>query len=414
MKLKVAAKTDVGKLRDHNEDSFCVNIKNMLFIVADGMGGHAAGEVASNLLKDHIEEYIVTAKADGKSSIENNLQQAVGKANRHIHEMGLEDLSKKGMGTTATILFFTEEHYYIAQVGDSRAYLYRNGELKQITKDHSKVFQLFEHGLITREEMEGHPFSNIITRSIGNRPTVEADIYKDQANVGDRFLLCSDGLTGEVKDSAMEKVLKHNGDPQKCCDLLIEQALENGGKDNITIIIADVLDNDGTMRKTVPINKEDVDRLIKAHKKEQADKKKAEDLKNGITNRTPEEETRPQSRQNPDSESIDDEKSYKGFLVFVFGLMVLVILILAGYLYLFQPPKECPVTIESIPPGAEVYINGLQYGETPVIIKLKTGVHQISLLKNGFNKLSSSIVIKEGETTPMRKSLPLEELNDQR
>ena len=401
MKLEVAAKTDVGNLRDHNEDSFCVNIKNMLFIVADGMGGHAAGEVASNQLKDHIEEYIISAQANNDDSIEKSLQQAVQKANRHIHELGLEDQSKKGMGTTATILYFTEDHYFIAQVGDSRAYLYRNGELKQLTKDHSKVYQLFEHGLITREEMENHPFSNIITRSIGNRPTVEADIYKDSVHEGDRFLLCSDGLTGEVKDNAIEEVFKKNSDPQDCCDVLIAQALENGGKDNVTVIVCDITGREGTMRKTVPINKEDVERLIASHKKEQEAKKRAEGVKdNDGTEHPPDED-----------EFIDEEEDKSFFSIVTVVAICLVAIVTLLYFTVFSTPELCPVTIESIPPGAEIYVNGIARGKTPVVLKLEAGKHRISLVKNGFNKLSSSITIDKGDTAPKRKSIPLEERN---
>ena len=411
MKLEVGAKTDVGLVRDHNEDSFCVNLKNRIFIVADGMGGHAAGEVASNQLKDYIEEYVVQADEDDAEAIGGHLQEAVQRANRHIHDLGLEDNAKRGMGTTATILLFTEDYYYIAQVGDSRAYLFRNGELSQLTKDHSKVYQLYEHGLITKDEIEDHPYSNIITRSIGTRPTVEADIYRGGVREGDRFLLCSDGLTGEVKDKGLGEVLRDKNTPQECSDELVRQALRNGGRDNVTVLVVDVIARAGSMRQTVPISKKDVERILAAKERQrQEEEAKADEQKTSGDNNVGIE--RPKSKKPvvkslPPPRSLDEEEHGSRNLVIVIALLGVLIIVLL-YVVFGSSATLCPVSIETIPKGAEIYLDGTFVGKSPFETKLEPGKYKVTAAKDGYQKANFTIRIKEGDSRQKRKSIPLD------
>ena len=407
MKLEVGAKTDVGLVRDHNEDSFCVNLKNRVFIVADGMGGHAAGEVASNQLKDYIEEYVVLAEETDAEAIGNHLQKAVQRANRHIHDLGLEDPTKRGMGTTATILLFTEDYYYIAQVGDSRAYLFRNGELTQLTKDHSKVYQLYEHGLITKDEIEDHPYSNIITRSIGTRPTVEADIYRAKVQEGDRFLACSDGLTGEVKDQSIEAALKEQGAAQQCCEELVRQALRNGGRDNVTVLVVDVIARAGSMRQTVPISKKDVERILAAKEREKKGKEQEEPLPSMQAN-SEDEKRESKFRSAPSIQREQDDPS-PGFLWHWIAILAVLGLALLLYLIFGGPSKPCSVKLYTMPSGAELYIDGTYVGKSPYEAELSSGEYRITAAREGYEKAQLSLIIKEGEHGPKSRSIPLNE-----
>jgi len=421
VKLEVGAKTDVGLVRDHNEDSFCVNMKNRIFIVADGMGGHAAGEVASNQLKDYIEEYVVQADETDADAIDRHLQEAVQRANRHIHDLGLEDAAKRGMGTTATILIFTEDFYYIAQVGDSRAYLFRNGELTQLTKDHSKVYQLYEHGLITKDEIEDHPYSNIITRSIGTRPTVEADIYRGGVREGDRFLLCSDGLSGEVKDRGIGEVLRDHDTPHECCDELVRQALRNGGRDNVTVLVVDVIARAGSMRQTVPISKKDVERILAAKERqrlEEEHQKKALDegaaTPSPASGATAPEPPAPRPAPTPPAplpppRSLDDDGGTPwGFVAaVVLGLLLLVVLV---YTVFAGGSTTCAVEIDTMPQGAELYLNGTFLGKSPVTVPLGPGKHKVTAAKDGFVKTTFLIKIAPGDDKPKRKVYPLDQM----
>ena len=410
MKLEVGAKTDVGLVRDHNEDSFCVNLKNRIFIVADGMGGHAAGEVASNQLKDYIEEYVVQADEDDADAIGSHLQEAVQRANRHIHDLGLEDTSKRGMGTTATILLFTEDYYYIAQVGDSRAYLFRNGELSQLTKDHSKVYQLYEHGLITKDEIEDHPYSNIITRSIGTRPTVEADIYRGGVREGDRFLLCSDGLTGEVKDKGLGEVLKEKNTPQDCSDELVRLALRNGGRDNVTVLVVDVIARAGSMRQTVPISKKDVERILAAKERQRQEEEEAKAAEKGKSAQGVSEKPKskkPVVKNLPPQRNVEGEDNSQRNLVIVIALLGFLILFLL-YVVFGTTATNCPVSIETIPKGAEIYIDGNFVGKSPYDTVLEPGKYKVTAAKDGFQKTNFTIRIKDGDTRQKRKSIPLD------
>jgi len=231
--------TNVGKVRDHNEDAFFVSSEKGYFIVSDGMGGLSAGEIASAATRESIvkcfEESFTTA-----SAIEPLMKESFARANRAVRQALAERSEKKGMGCTCVALAFKENDFYIGYVGDSRIYLFRSGKLKQLTRDHSYVEELFLRGLITEEEKKDHPYKNSITRYVGHADNIEVDISSGPVSNDDVFLLCSDGLTGEVEDSQIEKILQSSNEPETQVNSLIQQALENGGSDNITAIVVRV------------------------------------------------------------------------------------------------------------------------------------------------------------------------------
>ena len=226
------SRTDVGCTRDHNEDSLYV--KPPLFVVCDGMGGHAAGEVASeiavNVIGKHAPEH-PDADALGK---------AVEEANRAIIDAALANPVHEGMGTTCTAAMLEGEQLVIAQVGDSRAYLLHEGRLQQLTRDHSLMANMIEAGQITPEEARVHPQRSVITRALGNDPATRPDLYEINVVAGDRLLLCSDGLSSMVLDQDIEAVMKRVPDPQRCASQLVNEAIAAGGYDNVTVIVADI------------------------------------------------------------------------------------------------------------------------------------------------------------------------------
>jgi PPM family protein phosphatase len=235
VKLVVGARTDVGRVREGNEDSYMVH--EPLFAVADGMGGHQGGEVASKLALDTLKQV-----AGGERA----LIQAMQDANRAVFDRAGQDPGLAGMGTTLTAFLVEGDAIRLAHVGDSRAYLLRDGKLQRITKDHTVVERLVEEGRLTPQEAEIHPQRSILTRAIG----VEGDVQVDQGTIevrpGDRLLLCSDGLTGMVGEEEITRILTERSDPQAAADALIEAANEAGGQDNITAVVLDVADGGPT------------------------------------------------------------------------------------------------------------------------------------------------------------------------
>jgi len=200
------------------------------------MGGHAAGEVASQIAASTVEQSI--ASNESGLAMEELLQLAVLKANASVYETQKQRVECRGMGSTLTVLVFLDSHYYIAHVGDSRAYLYRNNALSQLTRDHSLVWPLFESGILTKDDISRHPQKNLITRSIGTQPQVEPDIQKGAALEGDIFLLCSDGLTDVLSDRDILNVLSNpDKSPQELSDIIVNAANEGGGPDNITAVV---------------------------------------------------------------------------------------------------------------------------------------------------------------------------------
>jgi protein phosphatase len=238
VQLAVAARTDVGMVRAGNEDSFFADADahRGLFVVADGMGGHAAGEVASAMAVEIVRRDLAEVKALSETAVP-VLTDALKAANESIFRRTVTELDKQGMGTTASVLLIANSRYLIGQVGDSRVYLLRDGTLQQVTKDHSYVQEQVDAGYLTPEQARNHPYSNVITRCVGASDNVEPDTYTGDARPGDVFLVASDGLTGMVDDRRLAYLLALPLDPRKIVDALIKDANARGGLDNITAIV---------------------------------------------------------------------------------------------------------------------------------------------------------------------------------
>lgn len=239
MKLKWGASTDAGMVRQQNEDSFLA--EETLFVVADGMGGHNAGEVASALA-------VTTLRAGARLGIDTteDFRELVQQANSAIYTASLDDSTQSGMGTTVTALSIVEgeePRVLVANVGDSRAYLWRSGALSRLSVDHSYVQELVNEGIITPEAARVHPRRNIVTRALGIDRSVMVDVFTHFVRTGDRIVLCSDGLVDEVADNEIARVLGQHTDPQETAEALVMVANTNGGRDNTTVIVVDVLDD---------------------------------------------------------------------------------------------------------------------------------------------------------------------------
>lgn len=246
MQIAVGASTDVGMIRQGNEDNFFAEAdeRRGVFVVADGMGGHAAGEVASEMAVQIIARHLLALTSSVDEGANTLVSKAMQDANRAIFERMLAETDKQGMGTTASVMVLSDKGYLIGQIGDSRVYLLRDGGLTQITKDHSYVQEQVDAGLLTPEQARYHPYSNVITRCVGASDQVEADIYTGEARVGDVFLLASDGLTGMVDDRRLQALLLARSGPGRIVDSLIAEANGRGGLDNITAIVIQVLSLD--------------------------------------------------------------------------------------------------------------------------------------------------------------------------
>src|SRR3954466_2663440 len=252
LRLKYAARSDVGMIRSGNEDSFETNVNadRGVFVVADGMGGHAAGEVASLMAVQAVITELADLKTiDDEGKAGAKLADALRTANRNIHERMLAESDKQGMGTTASVLVLDQKRYLIGQVGDSRVYLLRDGSLQQVTKDHSYVQEQVDAGFLTPEQARYHPYSNVITRCVGASESVEPDIYTGAVKAGDLFLVASDGLTGMVDDRRLQHILLSRASPGRLVDALIAEANGRGGLDNITAIVVHVVQDDGAQGK---------------------------------------------------------------------------------------------------------------------------------------------------------------------
>jgi len=239
--LRGGAATDVGRVREINEDRYLQRDDLGLFAVADGVGGHQAGEVASQTSVETIESSFVEATTEG-------LVTAIQQANDAVWHLAQSAPEKRGMGTTLTAVALVnedgEEHLAVANVGDSRVYLFQQGELSQLTEDHSLVEELVREGQITHDEARVHPQRSIITRALGMEPAVTVDHLLLIPYEGDRLLLCSDGLTNEVPDDLIESILRRMSDPHEAALELVRQARSHGGNDNITVVVVDIVDDD--------------------------------------------------------------------------------------------------------------------------------------------------------------------------
>ena len=237
MRFSCAARTDVGIVRSGNEDNYLMLSDRGVFIVADGMGGHAAGEVASEMAVRITSSEIGTVRGLSDAEVSDRIREAIRSANDAIFERTLSEHDKRGMGTTATVLVLMPRRYLIGQVGDSRAYLLREGRLLQLTKDHSYVQEQVDAGLLTPDQARVHPYSNVITRCVGASGDVVPDIYFGSLEKGDVLLLASDGLTGMLEDEQLNRILSTEGGPQYWVDRMITEANRRGGLDNITAIV---------------------------------------------------------------------------------------------------------------------------------------------------------------------------------
>lgn len=253
MKLICAGMTDVGNAREHNEDDFYLSEgKEALCVVADGMGGHRSGEVASAMaIKAMVQYYRETMSdvdygeetgegEDAVDLIQRRLRQAVQNANRAVFTAASESELYRGMGTTIVSGYFTNEGVYLAHIGDSRAYRLRDGRLQQRTEDHSLANEYVRMGILAAEDIEYFPYKNVITRACGLTDEVEVDVHYEELQSGDLFLFCSDGLTDMVNDVKLQEMLTEEDDLEKLCQQLIDMANANGGDDNITVILAKV------------------------------------------------------------------------------------------------------------------------------------------------------------------------------
>ena len=237
MHITSAGRTDVGIIRSGNEDSFLMAPDRGIFVVADGMGGHAAGEVASEMAVQLIAHELGSLRGLGDEQVAERMRQAIRGANAAIFQRTLKEHDKRGMGTTVTAMVLFNGRFLIGQVGDSRAYLQRENKLIQVTKDHSYVQEQVDAGYLTPDQARTHPYSNVITRCVGANNDVVPDVYVGAARVGDLFLLASDGLTGMLEDHQLGEILGMPRMPQEQVDALIAGANRNGGLDNITAIL---------------------------------------------------------------------------------------------------------------------------------------------------------------------------------
>ena len=242
-KWKAAAHTDVGLRRQNNEDSLFVDSDAGLFIVADGMGGHAAGEVASKIAVQTLAGQLGgLASGASDENVRTAMRSAIVEAGRIIYTQSHQVSEQAGMGTTVTALYLTGDgRYVVGHIGDSRAYLLRDGRLERLTRDHSLVQEQLDQGLLTSERARGHPLNHILTRALGTVKHVSPDVYSGAYAAGDIYLLASDGLTDMLAESEIQEILSEAGSLEPGLAALIENANAAGGLDNITAVAAEIL-----------------------------------------------------------------------------------------------------------------------------------------------------------------------------
>jgi len=251
--VEVAGKSDIGCVRKNNEDNLGWDASAGIFVVCDGMGGAAAGEVASKLAVDTLLQYFrqgqqsgvypqVGPPMQGLSPRAQHLSSAIHMANAAIHDAGIKKSSQRGMGSTIVAVVFQENFYSIGHVGDSRIYLIRDGKIKQLTEDHSLVMEQVRRGLITKEEAEQSEMQNIIIRALGSEATVQPDLTDMVALPHDVLLLSSDGLTKHVKDERLREIIEEAPSLEAACEQLIKAAKDDGGDDNITCLLVRMTD----------------------------------------------------------------------------------------------------------------------------------------------------------------------------
>jgi protein phosphatase len=249
LRIEVAGQTDVGRKRQHNEDNFAIMAEYGLYVVADGMGGHASGEIASKMAVDTLQEFFAATADDPertwpykmdrtKGYEENRLITGIKLCNLRIYEQAQRNAKQRGMGTTLAALFAVEDGVYIAHVGDSRVYRVREGHMEQLTEDHSLLNDYKKMKRLTEEEIANFPHKNVIVRALGMKDTVKVDTRFEAPRAGDIMLLCSDGLSGPVPDVDLLRIIQEAPDLPAATNRLIQTANERGGPDNITCVLA--------------------------------------------------------------------------------------------------------------------------------------------------------------------------------
>ena len=231
--MRICHRTHQGLVRASNQDSLLV--EERIYGVADGMGGHNGGETASRVAVQVLKNALRRKSPEPRA-----LEVGMEAANRRIFDMARHDSALSGMGTTVTLLWENAQEVLLCHVGDSRAYLLRDGVLQQVTEDHSVVAELLKNGVITADMARTHPYRNVITRAVGVDPVVTADIFTHDLKENDLWLICSDGLYNMVPDETIAEILKEAKDEETAADELLQLALENGGTDNITFVIGRV------------------------------------------------------------------------------------------------------------------------------------------------------------------------------
>jgi len=249
MKIRYAGSTHVGMKRNHNEDNFFLLADENLYIVADGMGGHASGEVASQIAVETLANFFIDTSRDrditwpykeDKTLVydANRLGTGIKLSNRRVYETAQSDARYRGMGTTLVGMMCGENGAYIGHVGDSRGYKISGGQIEQVTEDHSLLNDYLKVHQLTPEEIEAFPHKNVIVRALGMKDSVVVDVHKLEPKAGDVYLLCSDGLSGMIDDPGiLQSVMEANGDLEKACQTLIARANSNGGQDNVTVVL---------------------------------------------------------------------------------------------------------------------------------------------------------------------------------
>ncbi|MEA1888227.1 MAG: Stp1/IreP family PP2C-type Ser/Thr phosphatase [Pseudomonadota bacterium] len=249
IRIKMAGVTDTGQRRDNNEDNILIDRHHALAIVADGMGGHNAGEVASKIATDVTSQFLIAglrieSRMDDAFStpepMEDLLEKSIQLANRKIIEESGNDDKKSGMGTTIVCLLFCKNWFVIGNIGDSRCYRFRDGRISQLSEDHSWIQGMVAKGTINEEDAKRHPQRGLLLQALGNRE-VEPTFVSGCPMAGDIFILCSDGLTEVVSNNTIGFVLNQDGSPEKTAEKLVELANENGGPDNISVVVVKIL-----------------------------------------------------------------------------------------------------------------------------------------------------------------------------
>lgn len=254
MRVRYAGSTHVGMKRSHNEDNYTLLESENLYIVADGMGGHASGEIASRIAVEAVENFFIDTSKDPDSTWpfkedravnydQNLLVTGIKLANRRVYETAQGDAKLRGMGTTIVGLLIREQGCYVGHVGDSRGYLLENGTIAQLTEDHSLLNDYLKVHDLSQEEIDNFPHKNVIVRALGMKDSVTVDIHRIEPKVGQTFLMCSDGLSGMMTDEEiLDLVESANGDLEKACKNLIAKANAAGGVDNVTVVLVSFME----------------------------------------------------------------------------------------------------------------------------------------------------------------------------